>query len=125
MRHLSLLLALTILFTLTGCINVSRTHTVLEPDAERVVVDFESEPGRDAFNKEVDRLYPRRRTVYQSHHRFRQISTSGLPIIHNTHHEDRLSPNAFFNRQVIYADRNNDLLLSDGEVENYTERPLR
>jgi len=89
--------------------------TVLEPDARRVAVRFESAQAETAFAEQVGLRYEGGDAV-------KRESSGGIPLLYNQAEISVLSQNAYFNEQVAVADTDRDGLISDGEAKAYRRR---
>ncbi|MEM1026761.1 MAG: hypothetical protein AAGJ38_01625 [Planctomycetota bacterium] len=97
------------LSVLPGClINIGGTK-VVEPSAERMPVDFESEEGMKAFVRQVAQRYPAERNAGGGYF--------GVPFLIGVSEQRVLSENAHFNTAVRQVDLNADGTLSDAELE--------
>src|SRR5687768_13613113 len=96
-----------------GCLINSSNREVIEPDAKRMAVQFESEKAMAGFQKEV-------------YHRYRAgggeqgSGAFAVPFVMAVSETRVLSENAFYNRQVHKADVNGDGTISDAEARVYT-----
>ncbi len=89
--------------------------TVLQPDAGRVAVRFESPQGETGFADRVD-------ARYQGGDAVKLQSSGGIPLLYGQEEISVLSKNAYFNEQVGVADQDRDGLISNREARTYGER---
>jgi hypothetical protein len=95
-----------------GCLINSSSEKVLEPDAPRTTVQFESEKAMAAFQKEVQGRY-------RSGGGERGSGAFAIPFVIAVAEKRVLSENAFYNTQVRNADVNGDGTISDAEARVY------
>ena len=86
---------------------------VLEPDAQRVPVDFESPRAETEFQAAVAERYARGDAVK------RHTASSTIPLLWGSEDRAVLSENGFFNEQVALADGDRDGTISDTEADAY------
>lgn len=98
----------------TGCLINSGTEKVVEPDAKRMKVEFESEEALMSFQKTVRQRYQAGGGV---------VSSTGfaIPFVIAAGEKQVLSENAFYNGEVAKADVNDDGVISDVEARAYAE----
>ena len=98
-----------------GCLINSGSEQVVDADAKRVAVEFESEQGLTDFQKTVRSRYAAGGGV---------VSKSGLaiPFVIAAGNKKVLSENAFYNAEVEKADVNGDHQISDAEARAYAAR---
>lgn len=108
-RVFRLAACLLVLCFASGClVNIAGTK-VVEPSAERMPVDFESDEGMKAFVRQVAQRYPAERNAGGGYF--------GVPFLIGVSERRVLSENAHFNAAVRRADINGDGTLSDAELE--------
>jgi hypothetical protein len=95
-----------------GCLINSASEEVIEPDAPRTSVQFESEKGMGAFQKEAENRY-------RSGGGERGSGAFAIPFVIAVSEKRVLSENAFYNTQVRKADVNGDGAISDAEARVY------
>ena len=95
-----------------GCLINSSTEKVLEPDAPRTAIQFESEKAMAAFQKEAQHRY-------RSGGGDRGSGAIAIPFVMAVSERRVLSENAFYNTQVKKADVNGDGTISDAEARVY------
>jgi hypothetical protein len=97
-----------------GCLINSSNEKVVQPDAKRVAVDFESEQALATFQKAVAARYAGDGGV---------VSRSGfaIPFVIGASEKRVLSENAFYNAQVVKADADGDGRLSEAEARVYAQ----
>jgi hypothetical protein len=95
-----------------GCLINSSSERVVEPDAPRTGVQFESETAMATFQKEAEHRY-RAGGGVQGRGGF------GIPFVIGVSEKRVLSENAFYNTQVRKADVNGDGSISDAEARVY------
>ena len=95
---------------------VTQSHvTVLEPEARRVAVRFESDQAATSFAEQVGLRYDGGDAV-------KRQSSGGIPLLYGQEDISVLSKNAYFNEQVALADEDRNGLISDGEAHDYGRR---
>ena len=94
-----------------GCLINSSREKVLEPDAPRTTVNFESEEALASFQKEVATRYPEGSE--------QNSSFFGVPFVVGISTTKVLSENAFYNAQVRKADADGDGTISNAEARAY------
>jgi len=95
---------------------LTQSHvTVLEPEAHRVAVQFESDQAQTTFAQQVGARYEGGDAV-------KHQSSGGIPLIYNQEEISVLSRNAYFNEQVTVADEDRDGQISNGEARAYGQR---
>jgi hypothetical protein len=95
-----------------GCLINSSNEKVLEPDAPRTSVQFESEKAMAAFQKETQNRY-------RAGGGERGSGAFAIPFVIAASEKRVLSENAFYNTQVKKADVNGDGTISDVEARVY------
>ena len=97
-----------------GCLINSSNEKVVEPDAKRIAVDFESEQSLETFQKAANARYASGGGV---------VGKSGLaiPFVIAASERRVLSENAFYNAQVRKADTNGDGVVSNVEARVYAQ----
>jgi hypothetical protein len=95
-----------------GCLINSASREVIEPNAPRTAVNFESEKAMATFQKEVKHRY-RAGGGEQGSGAF------AVPFVMAVSETRVLSENAFYNTQVRNADVNGDGTISDAEARVY------
>jgi len=95
-----------------GCLINSASEKVIEPDAPRTTVRFESEKGMAAFQKESEKRY-------RAGGGERGSGAFAIPFVIAVAEKRVLSENAFYNTQVLKADVNGDGTISDAEARVY------
>ena len=95
-----------------GCLINSASEKVIEPDAQRMSVQFESEKGMAAFQKEAN-------SRYRAGGGERGSGALAIPFVIAAAEKRVLSENAFYNTQVRKADVNGDGMISDAEARVY------
>lgn len=97
---------------LTSCLFSNRSERVVEPDAARRTVQFQSDAGLEQFQRTVSRAYRKGDGV-------RSESEVAIPFVLHSESREMLSENAYFNEQVVKADMDGDGVLSDAECRAY------
>jgi hypothetical protein len=95
-----------------GCLINSSSKKVLEPDAPRMSVQFQSETAMAKFQKAVDHRYLAGGGEQGS-------GAFAVPFVIAASETRVLSENAFYNTQVRKADVNGDGSISDAEARVY------
>jgi hypothetical protein len=97
-----------------GCLINSGSEKVVESDAKRLKVDFETEDGLSTFQRTVRQRYEAGGGV---------VSKTGfaIPFVIATGEKRVLSENAFYNGEVAKADANGDSKISDAEARAYAQ----
>ena len=95
-----------------GCLINSASEKVIEPDAPRTTVNFESEKAMASFQKAVNNRY-------RSGGGERGSGAFAIPFVIAVAEKRVLSENAFYNTQVRNADVNGDGTISDAEARVY------
>lgn len=95
-----------------GCLINSASKKVVEPDAPRMSVQFQSETAMAKFQREVENRY-RAGGGEQGSGAF------AVPFVIAASETRVLSENAFYNTQVRKADVNGDGSISDAEARVY------
>ena len=95
-----------------GCLVNSATTKVLEPDAPRMSVKFQSETGMAAFQKAAENRY-------RAGGGERGSGSFAIPFVVAAAETRVLSENAFYNTQVRKADVDGDGSISDAEARVY------
>ena len=98
-----------------GCLFTSASEKVIEPDAPRKSVQFESETAMAAFQKEADNRY-------LAGGGERGSGAFCIPFVVAIAETRVLSENAFYNMQVRKADANGDGTISDAEARVYARK---
>jgi hypothetical protein len=95
---------------------LTQSHvTVLQPDAGRMAVRFESPKGETGFIKQVAVRYDGGDAV-------KLQSSGGIPLLYGQEELSVLSKNAYYNEQVGLADQDRDGLISNHEAQSYGQR---
>jgi len=105
----------TILQFASGCLISTRDTDVLEPEATRDAVHFESDEGMQSFQQSV-------LARHESGDAIQETSGSSFPLLWSTRTTTVLSENAFYNDEARDADLDDDHLISDAEVRAYAAR---
>ena len=87
--------------------------SVLEPDAQRVGVGFESPHAESEFQAALAQRYARGDAVK------RHTASSTIPLLWGSEDRAVLSENGFFNEQVALADGDRNGTISDAEADAY------
>ena len=97
-----------------GCLINSDSEKVVQADAKRVTVNFESEQSLATFQKAVSGRYAAGGGV---------VSRSGfaIPFVIAAGSKKVLSENAFYNAQVHKADADGDGMVSNAEARVYAQ----
>jgi hypothetical protein len=97
-----------------GCLINSGSEKVVESDAKRLKVDFETEDGLSTFQRTVRQRYEAGGGV---------VGTSGfaIPFVVAVGEKRVLSENAYYNGEVAKADANGDGKISDAEARAYAQ----
>ena len=97
-----------------GCLVNSGSEKVVESDAKRMKIDFESEEGLSKFQGTVRQRYETGGGV---------VSKSGfaIPFVVAVGEKRVLSENAYYNGEVAKADANGDGKISDAEARVYAQ----
>jgi hypothetical protein len=96
----------------TSCLFNSKSDRVVDPDAERRVIAFESDDALLRFHGTVNRRYSGGKN-------FAGESQFAIPFVVAVEERHVLSENAFFNQEVARADLNGDGSISDIESRAY------
>jgi hypothetical protein len=86
---------------------------VLEPDARKVAIAFESPHAEAEFQRSVAERYARGDAVK------RHSASSTIPLLWGSEDRAVLSENGFFNEQVALADGDRDGRITDAEADAY------
>jgi hypothetical protein len=86
---------------------------VLEPDARRVQVRFESPRAEAEFGRAMAERLARGDAVK------RRSASSTIPLLWGSEDRAVLSENAFYNEQIALADLDRDGMVSDAEADAY------
>jgi hypothetical protein len=97
----------------SGHLVSSSRLSVLEPDAQRLPVGFESPRAEGQFRAAVAERYARGDAVK------RHTASSTIPLLWGSEDRAVLSENGFFNEQVALADGDRDGSISDAEADLY------
>jgi hypothetical protein len=97
-----------------GCLINSGSEKVVEPDAKRMKVEFESEEGLTMFQRTVRQRYERGGGVVGS-------SGFAIPFVIAAGEKKVLSENAFYNGEVAKAEANGDGKIGDAEARAYVQ----
>jgi hypothetical protein len=98
-----------------GCLINSASKKVVEPDAPRMSVEFQSETAMANFQKEVNNRYLAGGGEQGS-------GALAVPFVIAASETRVLSENAFYNTQVRKADVNGDGSISDAEARVYAAK---
>lgn len=97
-----------------GCLINSSKEKIIEPDAPRMTINFESETAMQMFQKKVSEHYEAGDGVQSR-------SDFGIPFVIGTSETKVLSENAFYNAQVKKTDVNGDGTITQAEARVYSE----
>jgi hypothetical protein len=97
-----------------GCLINSGSEKVVDSDAKRLKVDFESEEALTTFQRAVRERYEAGGGV---------VSKSGfaIPFVIAAGERRVLSENAYYNGEVAKADANGDGKIADAEARAYAQ----
>lgn len=95
-----------------GCLINSSSETIVQPDAERCTVDFESDDALSIFQAKVQRRYEHGKGL-------KSTSSFAIPFVIHTKNRRVLSENAFYNLQVAKADVDGNGMITLAEARVY------
>ena len=96
---------------LPGCLFNSKSDTIVEPDAPRQAVTFESDAGMHRFHDAVQRRYHSEKVE--------SSSEFAIPFLLDVESRRITSENAYWNAQVKKADIDQNGIISDAESHTY------
>ena len=96
----------------TGCLASSQRATVVDADAQRIAVSFETPEAQTVFVAAVNDRYRRGDGELDR-------TSWGIPLLYASNDTTMLSENAFFNRQVARADLDRNRVISELEAREY------